>query len=372
MYNTKPEIFIWEIRVSVASAIAFEKKHIEQHRFDASPALAEQAVHCLELVAELSDAGLSYQFKGGNSLLLILDKPRRFSIDVDIATDESRERIEECLDTIIDCYGVFRRWDKRAHRTKPWLPIASYYLFFDSHFAVPKETHIMLDAQLRRSPYRTELKPVVCGELYAAPVKAELPFASSIIGDKLLTLGPNTLGIPVGKGKEAQRLKHVYDVSVLLGRNPALEDIRVSLTGCLAHENEIQESTIGLEEVLRDTLDYCGATAKCGVPPSFDTGDSALHENALGLNAFAGHLFSGDYTWKRLQYDTARAALTVTAACRSDIGQDTFETALAGNEVPHGVPCRSTGKLPCEPRVQRWWHWIAAWLEVDPFSRVGL
>ena len=82
----------------IPNPVFFSKFHIETNRFNAPATLAEEAVHCLELVAELVEAGLDFQFKGGNSLLLILPEPKRFSIDVDIATDEPRERIEECLD----------------------------------------------------------------------------------------------------------------------------------------------------------------------------------------------------------------------------------------------------------------------------------
>jgi hypothetical protein len=353
--------------VSIASPIVFEKEHICRHRFDAPPALAEQAVHCLELVAELSHAGLSYQFKGGNSLLLILDKPRRFSIDVDVATDEPRERIEECLDTIVREHGVFKRWDKRPHKTKPWLPIASYYLFFDSRFAEPAETNIMLDVQLRRSPYRTAMKPVVCGKLYSAPVDTELPLPASIVGDKLLTLGPNTLGIPVGKSKEAQRLKHVFDVSVLLGEGPVLEDMRASFMGCLDHENQIQESTTGADVVLRDTIRYCAGVAHHAEPPAPETVEGAHRENVVGLEPFAGHLFSRAYAWEHLQHDMARAALAVTAICREEVSRESFEAALNGEEPP-GAPGRTLSELPCAPRVRRWWEWIAAWLDADPFG----
>ena len=112
----------------VASPALFTKEHIESHAFAASHALAEQAIHCLELVAELSWANLSFQFKGGNSLLVILQDPKRFSIDVDIATDETVSRIEEVLDKIVG--GVRRIYkmdqapaqDKAVDRAVELLP----------------------------------------------------------------------------------------------------------------------------------------------------------------------------------------------------------------------------------------------------------
>ena len=164
--------------VSFANSRYFTKEHIEAHKFDAPACLAEQAVHCLELVAALKEYGLEYQFKGGNSLLLILPEPARFSIDVDIATGESVEKIVETLDRIVDSGSVFIRWEKRQHKTKPGLPISSYYLFYRSHFDESGESNIMLDVQMRNSPYETELKPVVCGDLAAFQVKTiTLPIA---------------------------------------------------------------------------------------------------------------------------------------------------------------------------------------------------
>ena len=107
--------------------------------------------------------------------------------------------IEATLDKIVHDRGVFVKWTKRQHKTKPWLPLASYYVFYKSLYVKDEDAFVMLDAQLTRSPYATRRAPVVCGELYKCAVTAEVPLAASIIGDKLLTLGPETLGIPGGK-----------------------------------------------------------------------------------------------------------------------------------------------------------------------------
>jgi hypothetical protein len=291
----------------------FTKSHIETHRFNAPATLAEEAVHCLELVAEIVEAGLDFQFKGGNSLLLILPEPKRFSIDVDIATDEPRERIEECLDRVVQRFGVFKRWEKRQHKTKPWLPIASYYLFFSPTVRPEPEASIMLDVQLRRSPYRTEKKKIVCGKLYESETMAELPLPSSIIGDKLLTLGPNTLGIPVGKGKEAQRLKHVFDVARLFGTNPPPAEVRESFYACLKHENEIQDRGRSVQEIVADTLDFCISVEQYDEMPEDKGLSPIMSENVRGLPVFAGHLFNAGYGWQELKRDMGIVAKVVKA-----------------------------------------------------------
>jgi len=315
--------------MSLINPVYFEKENIIRNKFDASEALAEQAVHCLALVAQLVDAGLSFQFKGGNSLLLVLDKPLRFSIDVDIATNESRERIEACLDDIVHRHGLFLKWTRRQHKTKPWLPLASYFCFYRSHFVNENDAFVMLDAQLTRSPYATTFTAVRCGRLFASDSKVEIPLASSIIGDKLLTLGPETLGIPFGKGKDAQRLKHVFDVSLLLRTEAPLNEIKKSFFACLEHENKLQEKAIPVVCVLADTLAYCESIrsmAYCGEPN--DTMTVAQRENTVGFAPFAGHLFSKNYTWDTLALDLARVAFVMASVCTSKIEDGRFTDVL--------------------------------------------
>jgi hypothetical protein len=316
----------------VASPALFTKEHIESHSFAASHALAEQAIHCLELVAELSWANLSFQFKGGNSLLVILQDPKRFSIDVDIATDETVSRIEEVLDKIVGDCGVFTKWTKRQHKTKPWIALSSYYLFYKSHYVKEEDAFVMLDAQLTRSPYTTKDMPVVCGGLFTTVVKAEVPLASSLIGDKLLTLGPNTLGIPIGKGKEAQRLKHVFDISLLLATEPPLSDIRESFVACVNHENKLQRKAITAGQLLADTLLLCKSVMVFKEPPTAQEGMTPLcAENVKGLPDFAGHLFDKGYSWNNLQRDAARVGLCIAAVCSPGVDDAAFAETLKKN-----------------------------------------
>jgi hypothetical protein len=313
------------VLMPVASTDYFKKDHVEAHKFDAPAPLAEQAIHCLECVAELAWAQLEYQFKGGNSLLIILQHPRRFSIDVDIATNESQEAIERVLDKIVKDCGVFVRWTKRQHKTKPWIPLASYYLFYQSQFQSPGESFIMLDCQLSRSPYATQTIPIACGELYKTIVKAEVPTAASLIGDKLLTLGPSTLGIPTGKGKEAQRIKHVFDVSILLSTLPSLDGIREAFTACISHENKLQNKSVEARDLLADTLLFCKSVVSSKTMPVPTNGlNAVLDETIKGLPEFAGHLFSKQYSWADLRRDSARVALCLTAVCNLDVSDGYF------------------------------------------------
>ncbi len=311
----------------------FTRKHIEANRQDAPAALAEQAVHCLELVAQLSKSKLEFTFKGGNSLLIILDKPRRFSIDVDIATGISRETVDACVESLPEAFGVFKRIEKRQHKTKPWLPMTSYELFYPSFYNETGETFIMLDVMLKKSPYDLMKRKISCGNIYDSTISVMLPKVSSIISDKLLTLGPHTLGIPFGKGKEAQRLKHVHDISLLLEKGPILSEMRKSLAGCFAQELELQERKITLEMVLEDTLKFLSLPIGYINEPAPDPSDIALREIVAGRLPFADHLFVKDYSWQRLKKDMARCAFALCAAVRENASEKEFQYCLEKDDT---------------------------------------
>jgi hypothetical protein len=348
----------------------FLPEHIHKHAFNSSAELAEQAVYCLELVRELSESGLEFQFKGGNSLLLVLEEPQRFSIDVDIATDENLETIEKKLDGIVSRYGRFMRWIKRQHKTKPWIPLSSYYLFYSSVVAPGEDTSIMLDVQLHLSPYASEKKPIVCGDLYRSKTTVDLPLPASLIGDKLLTLGPETLGIPVGKGKSAQRLKHFFDVSRLLGMSPKLRDIRESFTNCLDFENRLQKRDISVEDVIHDTLASCYAAVPHVVPPHSGDETAVLQEHVGGLEPFAEHLFRKCYTWEDLQIDTARVACCIAAVESEDVSETEFNRIF--NDTRYTAPVRRGDVLPQNSLARRYWEFILSWKRCGEFVRENL
>jgi predicted nucleotidyltransferase component of viral defense system len=112
------------------------------------PAIMEKVIYALALVEQLAQTDLSFTFKGGTSLLLILPEPKRFSIDVDIVTTESREKIEEVL-KLICRQGVFYKFELDNPRSyQPGIPKAHYILtngfkqmistlLFQSHLLIP-------------------------------------------------------------------------------------------------------------------------------------------------------------------------------------------------------------------------------------------
>lgn len=67
----------------------FTKDYIErlrkQNRLD--PMLLERTIYAFGLLEALARVGMPFIFKGGTSLMLLLNKPRRLSTDIDIIVE---------------------------------------------------------------------------------------------------------------------------------------------------------------------------------------------------------------------------------------------------------------------------------------------
>jgi predicted nucleotidyltransferase component of viral defense system len=65
---------------------SFTREHIEEIRsgYNVNNAILERSIFALALLEALARVGLPFIFKGGISLLILLEKPRRLSTDIDI------------------------------------------------------------------------------------------------------------------------------------------------------------------------------------------------------------------------------------------------------------------------------------------------
>lgn len=295
----------------------FSRENFENNKGLSLNHLSELVVYCLELVSQLSYYKLDFRFKGGNSLLILLEDPKRFSIDVDIVTTESKEQIIEIVEKIISEAGIFSRFESRSPQTKPWLPMISFKLFFNSVYQAPEDSYVMLDVVLQAPPYEGIKKQVKCLDIYNSEQIVEVPSISGLIGDKLLTIGPSTLGIPLNRGKEGHRLKHIFDIALLSRKGFDLNSVKNSVDGCMDQENEIQQSNFYFDEIIEDTILFLEAPLDYKKLPKLEelnTG-SYIYEIAKGFDEFKEHVFGLEYDWKLFRKD-CKAILDIVKKIR--------------------------------------------------------
>lgn len=292
----------------------FEKTHYEAHRGVAPSDLCELVVCCLELVSQLSHAGLEYRFKGGNSQLILLDTPSRFSVDVDIVTTVEKEKLTEIVEGIVESCELFTRCEVRPHVTKPWLPILSFKLFFESVFEGGEEAFVALDTVFEPAPYGGVRKRVACGDIYSSDETVELPTISGLLADKMLCISPATVGIPLGKKKEGHRLKHVFDVANLSRHEVDWPEMREALAACLEQENRIQRTEHSFDAVAEDTIRFLEAPLAHATRPTDVEPGTYLDEIARGFPDVGAFLFRHEYSWERFQEDCRTAIAAVEGA----------------------------------------------------------
>jgi hypothetical protein len=117
---------------AAGNARAGFKKQTDHRRID--KIVLEKMIFALHLLELLKVNGLDFVFKGGTSLVLLIETGNRFSIDIDIISKTNQEDLETILNNIIDT-SSFTEWKLDEHRSyQPGVPKAHYKLSFDTIF----------------------------------------------------------------------------------------------------------------------------------------------------------------------------------------------------------------------------------------------
>jgi predicted nucleotidyltransferase component of viral defense system len=88
--------------------------------------ILEKMIYALHLLEQLKANGLDFIFKGGTSLVLLLEEDNRFSIDIDIICKTGREELEVILQKVVDSSN-FKGYGLDEHRSyQTGVPKAHY------------------------------------------------------------------------------------------------------------------------------------------------------------------------------------------------------------------------------------------------------
>ena len=160
--------------------------------------ILEKMIYALHLLEQLQQNGLKFTFKGGTSLVLLLEEGNRFSIDIDIISNTKKEELEVLLTKVIES-SRFSGFELNEHRSyKPGVPKAHYTFAYKSSIKGAYTGTILLDILLEDSSY----PEVADKEIKAKWIETEdktmvtVPTIDAITGDKLTAFAPNTIGIP--------------------------------------------------------------------------------------------------------------------------------------------------------------------------------
>lgn len=182
--------------------------------------ILEKMIYALHLLEQLVAHDLKFVFKGGTSLVLLLNEENRFSVDLDIICTVDRQKLEKTLNKIVkDSKFKSVILDERRSY-KPGIPKAHYSFVFESVIDTLAPGKLLLDILIKDHSYPELISVPIATKWIKANTAEEVkvPSIDSITGDKLTAFAPNTIGIPYYKGSDSFAMeicKQLYDLSKL-------------------------------------------------------------------------------------------------------------------------------------------------------------
>lgn len=233
------------------------QRNLGKKKFD--PKLIEKVIYALVFLEQLKLNGLEFIFKGGTALLLATKVPKRFSIDIDIITEQTQSDIETILEKIRKD-SAFTHWeDDNNRKHTPDAPIGHFKMYYTSKVDGLIEP-ILLDVLYTPNPYP---------ELMAIPIThdwiqttgeittVQMPTFDAILGDKLTAFAPKTTGILYSKNRPVEIIKQLFDVAFLMDNITNLKVVQNSYNKVVAEETKFRKLEVSVIQVLEDSQEAC-------------------------------------------------------------------------------------------------------------------
>jgi len=300
-------------------ANSFSKEWIDSLRVrkkKIDPTLCEKMIRALGLLEQLVTNGLDFVFKGGTSLILLIEKPQRFSIDIDINVNESKENLIKILDKM-NSTSLFKYYKEKKRKDRE-IPKAHFNFYYDS--AVNnRENYIMLDVLFDEHSYP---------EIVKTPIRSiwidtdediqhvKTPSIDSILGDKLTVFAPHTTGIKYGIGKSMEMIKQLFDIWRLFDRVEDMDVVTTSFKNIAVKELRYRQSTKSYKDVLQDIIDTCLIVSH--FPGSDKSDPEELKELWSGMERFKGFPIDMHYRADDAILSAARAAYLAVKILNDD------------------------------------------------------
>jgi hypothetical protein len=295
----------------------------KRQKYGKDPGLMESMIHALYLLEQLQLTGLDFIFKGGTSLVLLMEAPKRFSVDIDIIINPkiNREELEMFLSKIEASSGFIRIELDEKRSYKDGISKAHYKFIYTSNFSNKNakgrvisnpEREILLDVLFAENPYPLIIERALNTEWLLQtedPVIVKTPDINSIAGDKLTAFAPNTTGIPYNTEKEKEILKQLFDVGCLFHLITDMAVLKKSFIE--SAKNEItyrpEKKINSVELVLNDIIETALLIARKDILKT-DGEKAKFNEIKTGIYQFRHFVFQGKFDILDVQVASSKAA----------------------------------------------------------------
>ena len=289
--------------------------------------LLEKVYRALLLLEGLSGSGMDFVFKGGTAVMLLLDRARRFSIDIDIVKEGSIE--SETLEKLSREAG-FLGVEEQLRQNPSGIAKVHYKFFYKPMIptGIDKET-ILLDILQTASPYPQLQDTPVKLSLFPDPgavVSVKTPTVDGICGDKLTAFAPNTLGIPYeksGLSATLEIIKQLFDIGHLFEKMSDIGAVRRSYVEVGRREAEYRNGAFSLRQSLEDTIQTALVISTEG-----ELGVGNYSELRKGIDGVKQFVFSYRFGVSHAVTYAARAAYMAASILYCESALSRFEASM--------------------------------------------
>lgn len=269
--------------------------------------LIEKVVRALYLLELLQLSGLRFLFKGGTSLMLLMENVKRYSIDIDVIIPGKQENLTKHLSFVIE-QSDFTRFEENVRDSGTDIQKAHYKFYYQPVISSrSNEEYILLDILFEQSPYAnyTALYPIRSPFIVTEKelTKVTVPSPEAILGDKLTAYAPNTTGVPYGKNKEIEIIKQLYDIGNLFDQIKDLYVISEVFQTIAKQELKYRKLTANPQIVLEDIHETSLHIATRG-----KEGNGDFAELLKGVKNIRNFIFSEPFHLETAMLPAAKAA----------------------------------------------------------------
>lgn len=290
--------------------------------------LLEKCLLALELTGRLQQVGLNFVFKGGTSLLLHFDTPKRLSIDVDIVCLDGLPKLEEVLNEIVKV-RPFLRWEHQARRDREAPPTKHFLVYYESQTEPGNGQSIQIDVIQAECPHAQIIECPISASFgtIEEAIAVPIPTASSLLGDKLATLAPSTIGYPYQPISRSGNLteprpikvaKHLFDLGELAMVADTFEETVKTYQAVHQEQQKYRGVEFEIDACLDDTQDVAYWTSIPRIPKQPENKEKYDYMRQ-GIESLKTHLIDGSFGVEAYRNAAGRAALVAELVRREQV-----------------------------------------------------
>ena len=226
----------------------------------------EKVVYAFYLLEKIANLNYDFVFKGGTSLMLLLNTFNRFSVDIDILM-KPKDQDGICNDvfTLKDDKFIEVEEDKR----KPVDIIKRHFKFyFKSIYGSNDEEdnpYILLDIVFDEIEYVGLAKHKINSHFVETDdpyLEVNIPSIDEMLGDKLTAFAPKTIGILYTRpnqirSKHVEIIKQLYDVAKLFDNIVDLNLVKETYIKVANVQIKNRNLSLNYEDTLKDSIEAC-------------------------------------------------------------------------------------------------------------------